>query len=363
MGGEKRYSEGLSYRFADYSYMTADKKSHCDRVAVVTDIGTCRDEHIIVPPTADGVPVSVFAYAPQWEEYPHYKLCIIDSESLEACYPEVCFFNDNLKSITFSKNIGTVSPIAFSKASKPIEIRFDADNIVYYSKGNCVIQRDHLRGEYDGVACGTCASVIPEDDRIRCICSSAFAEQEHLERIVIPKNITHIFEEAFLRSSVKSVDFSEGLQVIDFRAFHVCRHLESISLPSSICYVDEEAFAFCESLTEVTIPEGVTTVGMNRGHFVLDGKKGGRIGFSAFAKCRALKTIRLPNSLYYYASNAFSNCISVEKVYYNGTLAEWDKVCKPTREEQSRTDSFMKEKIVPLVCLDGETETAILYHR
>lgn len=362
MSNEKRYSEGLQFRFADYSYVTTDKESHCERVAVVTGIGNCRDEHIVVPPTVDSVPVSVFAYVPQWEEYPHYKLCIIDSESHEVCYPEACFFNDSLKSITFSKNIDTISPIAFSRAAVPIEIRFDEDNIVYYSKGNCVIQRNYLQGVYDGVACGTCTSVIPEDDKIRCICSSAFAEQEHLEHIVIPENITHVFEEAFLRSRVKSVVFKEGLQVIDFRAFHICRHLKSVVLPSSIRYVDEEAFAFCESLTEVTIPEGVTTIGMNRGHLVLNDKRGGRIGFSAFAKCRALKTIRLPNSLHYYASNAFSNCVSVESVYYNGTIAEWNEVCKPTREQQSRIDSFMKEKIVPLVCLDGETETVILHH-
>ena len=64
----------------------------------------------------------------------------------------------------------------------------------------------------------------------------------------------------------------------------------------------------CSSLTSVTIPEGVTS-----------------IGSGAFGSSTSLTTITLPKSLNSISSYVFSNC-PLEKIVYNGSIEEWTKI-------------------------------------
>ena len=44
-------------------------------------------------------------------------------------------------------------------------------------------------------------------------------------------------------------------------AFSNCRSLTEITIPDSVTTIDGAAFIFCESLTEITIPDSVTYLG------------------------------------------------------------------------------------------------------
>ena len=76
-----------------------------------------------------------------------------------------------------------------------------------------------------------------------------------------------------------------------------------IVIPESITYnnskysvtsIGDEAFAYCRSLTSVTIPNSMTS-----------------IGYRAFASCRSLTSITIPNSVTSIGDWAFEGCTSL----------------------------------------------------
>jgi len=63
-------------------------------------------------------------------------------------------------------------------------------------------------------------------------------------------------------------------------AFARCRSLTSITIPDSVTTIENSAFAGCTSLTSITIPDSVTS-----------------IGSKAFSGCESLTTITIPDSV------------------------------------------------------------------
>ncbi len=61
--------------------------------------------------------------------------------------------------------------------------------------------------------------------------------------------------------SLTSISIPEGVKEIRGLAFSGCSGLTSISIPSSVEYIGDYAFSGCSGLTSIDIPEGVTTIG------------------------------------------------------------------------------------------------------
>lgn len=74
-------------------------------------------------------------------------------------------------------------------------------------------------------------------------------------------------------------------------AFQFCENLTSVTIPDGVTYIGSFAFDGCKSLTNITLPEGLT-----------------RIFSSAFSGCRSLTSITLPESLTLIYNYAFSGC-------------------------------------------------------
>ena len=74
-------------------------------------------------------------------------------------------------------------------------------------------------------------------------------------------------------------------------AFADCRSLTSITIPNSVTSIGEYAFAYDPSLTNVTIPNSVTS-----------------IGSYAFSVCNGLISITIPNSVMSIGNGAFEYC-------------------------------------------------------
>ena len=86
----------------------------------------------------------------------------------------------------------------------------------------------------------------------------------------------------------------EGVRIICNNAFFCCRSLTDIVIPDSVTSIGDKAFYRCSSLTSFVIPNGVT-----------------RIGNGAFLGCSSLKEVAIPNSVTSIGDGAFASCRSL----------------------------------------------------
>ena len=80
-------------------------------------------------------------------------------------------------------------------------------------------------------------------------------------------------------------------KIIYFRAFLYCDSLTSITLPEGLTSIGDYAFQDCSGLTSITLSEGLTS-----------------IGYGAFLYCDSLTSITLPSSLTSIMNHAFDDC-------------------------------------------------------
>ncbi len=102
-------------------------------------------------------------------------------------------------------------------------------------------------------------------------------------------------------------------------AFNSCRSLTSVTIPNSVTSIGSSAFSGC-SLTSITIPNSVTSIGnsafircssltsVNIGNSVTS------IGSNAFNSCEGLTSITIPNSVTSVGVRAFESCYGLTSV-------------------------------------------------
>jgi hypothetical protein len=98
------------------------------------------------------------------------------------------------------------------------------------------------------------------------------------------------------KDQIKSIQTDSRSQytTIGDYAFAGCKNLTSVDLPNTVTKISGYAFDNCTGLTSVTIPNSVTS-----------------IGEKAFQGCTGLKTIIIPASVQTIGTAAFSNCVNL----------------------------------------------------
>ncbi|MCH5176366.1 MAG: leucine-rich repeat domain-containing protein [Prevotellaceae bacterium] len=110
-------------------------------------------------------------------------------------------------------------------------------------------------------------------------------------------NVTSIGLCAFLHcTDLTEVSIPDGVTSINASAFSNCGII-SINIPSSVSFIGKNAFNSCKSLVSITIPEGVTTI-------LGDG----------FSNCYNLKYVSIPNSLTSMGNYVFVHCLELTTV-------------------------------------------------
>ncbi|MEQ8176043.1 MAG: leucine-rich repeat protein, partial [Syntrophomonadaceae bacterium] len=142
---------------------------------------------------------------------------------------------------------------------------------------------------------------------------SVFYEKE-MKSVTVPAGVTTIPAFEFAGSSVQSVVFNGNLLHIDARAFALCKSLSSITIPNTVTDIGDYAFAECTNLTTISVPSGVTSIGNN-----------------AFYKCSSLSTAYFwgakPAT---FGSNVFTDTAAGLKLYYHVKhAASWSSYSDP----------------------------------
>ena len=153
-----------------------------------------------------------------------------------------------------------------------------------------------------------------------------------------------------------------GTLYIANSAFSNCANLTNVVIPDSVTSIGNEAFSWCDSLTSVVIGDGVTSIGSSAFSWcdsltsVVIGDGVTSIGGSAFENCRSLTSVVIGDSVtsigssaFYWCSSltsvvigdgvtsigssAFSDCTSLTSVCYKGTSSEWSSISKGSYNE------------------------------
>ena len=141
-------------------------------------------------------------------------------------------------------------------------------------------------------------------------------------QIIIPREIngykvTEVLDSAFEYCDfVKEVIMFERMKIIGDYAFNCCISLTSITIPNSVTSIGEWAF-HSTSLTSITIPNGVTSIDDYACYYctsltsvnIPDSVTS--IGQSAFSGCISLTSINIPNSVTSIGDYAFYGCNSL----------------------------------------------------
>ncbi|EAY10865.1 surface antigen BspA-like [Trichomonas vaginalis G3] len=125
--------------------------------------------------------------------------------------------------------------------------------------------------------------------------------------------VTKIYEYCFTDSKISSIKLHNGITTIQQYAFYACKSLSNITIPEgvksigynaleycgslttvfingNISSIESYLFSECKSISSISIPESVTKIGRN-----------------AFFRCSSLTNISLPSSLQFIFDSAFSS--------------------------------------------------------
>ena len=106
------------------------------------------------------------------------------------------------------------------------------------------------------------------------------------------------------RVSLTSITIPNSVKTIGDKAFRGCS-IKSIDLPNGVTKIGMHAFFNCTNLTTITLPETITS-----------------IDYGAFKDCSNLEVVSLPNSITYLGDAVFEGCAGTLVINSNDMLAE-----------------------------------------
>lgn len=102
-----------------------------------------------------------------------------------------------------------------------------------------------------------------------------------------------------------------GVITICDEAFWKCSGLTEITIPETVTSMGKYAFCEREGLTSVAVPEGVAVIGDH-----------------TFMNCSKLASVTIPSSVTLIDQYAFFSCGRLESIIFEGTGAQWRAIEK-----------------------------------
>ena len=132
--------------------------------------------------------------------------------------------------------------------------------------------------------------------------------------------------------TISDITIPNSVTSIGTFAFAYCSNLTSVTIPDSVTSIADCAFYSCDSLVSVTIPDSVTSIGSDAFAYcsslesVTIPDSVTSIGDWAFYSCSSLVSVVIGNSVTSIGYQAFYSCDSLTEVYYNGSAEVWNSI-------------------------------------
>lgn len=239
---------------------------------------------------------------------------------------------DNLKHILFSDTITTLGNYAFENC-KELESFTLPDTITSI-------------GSYAFSGCTNLVSATMPNT-IKSISNFLFNKCINLTNIKIPSTVTNIGWSAFAGcSSLTYLNLPERLSTIGNNAFQGCG-FEHIVIPAYTSNIGEAAFFMCEKLKDISFSANNSSFEIEDGVLFNNNKTKlllypsakddtevykvpdtvSTIGYGAFSNCKAVKSVKLSNSLVKIEGYAFFRCENIDRIDIPDSVVSIGKNC------------------------------------
>ena len=157
--------------------------------------------------------------------------------------------------------------------------------------------------------------------------------------------VTSIGHSAFANcESLTSITIPDGVTEMGKRVFCYCKSLRAVTIPKSVKIIGESPFAGCSALTSIIVDPGNPTydsrdncqaiieTAFNKliagcvNTVIPDSVT--EIGFHAFEDCYSLTSITIPDSMTEIGWDAFSGNDALTAIDYHGTKEQWQQIKK-----------------------------------
>lgn len=186
----------------------------------------------------------------------------------------------------------------------------------YQAKGDYVITLT-VSGSASIAGTANCAYILRKSSNTSANVNTVYSNC--VRAIRIGNNVTigsHAFRQC---NSLTDVTIPLGISSIASNAFANCYSLTSVTVPSGVTRINASAFNSCSSLALLSIPNSVTEMGTN----VLNGSGINRvtlpnemtaIGYGAFQECHRLIGVVIPVGVTSIGNNTFYGCYAARRI-------------------------------------------------
>lgn len=151
------------------------------------------------------------------------------------------------------------------------------------------------------------------------------------ENFIINEKTKIIYDEAFEhRTNLKYIKMPDGLLQIGDRAFEECYGLIDVTIPATVLEIGRDIFNSCDELSNIRVESGnlnyrsvgnclisvknkAVLFGCNNSVLPVDGSIAG-IADEAFAGCKHLTDINIPDGVEYIGDGAFTGCFKLRRL-------------------------------------------------
>ena len=233
-------------------------------------------------------------------------------EGLESISDYAFYDCSKLRILVIPKSVTSISTYNAFASNTVLAVYADSYGLTYAQ------ENDYLYAVYDGT---NLPEVCVEDGVVYFIYNNeaiAIGYEGDGGEVVIPATVngypvTELRNTFMDCNSVTKVTLPEGLTAIGERAFYECDGLEEIVIPSTVTEIEEYAFYSCSRLKNVDLPDGLIKIGdyafMYSALESIDLPEGLEyIGHQAFFNNNCLTNITVPGSVTYIGDYAFHAC-------------------------------------------------------